>query len=94
MKSHVMTIQPEVEAALKVQLNKAFVAGYSYGAKAFAQTVRDKVNEYTEDDKTALVEDIIAFVDKTLEVNIENLQEAMDNITTRVAEIKESVKNG
>ena len=72
---------------MRKNLQKQFNMGASYGAKAFCQVIKDKINNFKGDNLTVLLADISEFADKTLENSPENLQTAFAQLNERISKI-------
>lgn len=78
MKVHEITDYAEIRSKLRAELEKCFTTGYSYGARSFCQVIRDKIDNYNNEDKTLLLADILDFANKTLNVSANSIKETIE----------------
>lgn len=87
MKSHqigtVDNNMTKLQEVYKTQLQKQFNIGFSYGGQAFCQVIKDKINGFTGDDRSALIADISNFVDITLKNSPQEILKAMEETQKR-----------
>lgn len=72
-----------IEQKLTQQLNAAWSSGAGYGAQAFCQVVKEKINKFEGEDLKVLLDDITDFVDRTLTNSPEELAASFENIFNR-----------
>lgn len=77
----------KIESQMQKHLLKQFNLGASYGAKAFCQVIKDKIDNFKGDDFTVLLADISEFANKTLVNSPENLQTAFEQMHERINKI-------
>lgn len=75
------------------QLKRQQAIGMSYGSKALAQVVKDMFKPYietnddiysiSEDEKNELLNNVYNFINKTLEVSVEALNETINSLIER-----------
>lgn len=90
MKSHMIDEGKndiKLEECMKYHLQRQFNIGASYGAKAFCQVIKDKINNFNGDDREGLLKDISDFADKTLSNSPEDIQNAFAKMNDRISKM-------
>lgn len=89
MKSHMMKPPDDkIQEVMRKHLVHQWAVGASYGSMAFAQVVRDKIDKFEGDDKSALIEDISNFLNTTLKNSPDELIAAYEEISKKAAELQ------
>lgn len=86
MKSHPINTD-KFDNQLKYHLQRQFNIGASYGAKAFCQVIRDKIDNFKGNDREELLKEISDFADTTLENSPEKLQSGFAQMNERISKI-------
>ena len=93
MKAHPIVDMKIVEKTLNDKLNQAYVTGVGYGAKIFANVVKEKIVNFSGENKDALISDIQDFVDTTLSNDVKELSAAFANLKQRTDKLIKTEEN-